>query len=147
MASLDLGDLVLDWNLRTKCCPRLKLVWHIGPTRDTSPEDRVIKPPPYYESTGRMDVVMDLQADKQVPLSIEYTDELGNVVETPSGATTVFTVDDPTIINLTDNGDGTATAAAVGPLGTANVHVEATANGATLTGDLQMVVVAGLLYT
>lgn len=144
MASFDLGDLVLDWNLRVKCCPRLKLIWHIGPPRDTSPEDRVIKPPPYSISTGRIDVRMDLMADQQVPLSVEYTDEVGNPVATPADASVVYTVDDPTIINLTDNGDGTATAAAVGTLGTANVHVEATANGETLTGDLQIVVVAGL---
>lgn len=45
---------------------------------------------------------------------------------------------------VTDYGDGTATAAAVGTLGTATVHVEATADGVTLTGDLAIVVVAGL---
>lgn len=87
---------------------------------------------------------MDLQADKKVALSVAYTDEVGNPTTAPDGATVAYTVDDPTIINLTDNGDGTAEAAAVGTLGTANVHVEATFNGTTLTGDLQIVVVAGL---
>jgi hypothetical protein len=87
---------------------------------------------------------MDLQADKKVALSVEYTDEVGNPTEAPAGATVTYTVDDPTIINLTDNGDGTAEAAATGTLGTANVHVEAVAGGQTLTGDLQLVVVAGL---
>jgi hypothetical protein len=145
MASIDLGDLVLDWGFRVKCCPRLKLVWHIGPTFDTGPEDRVIKPPPYSQPTGRIDVVMDLQADQQVPLSLTYTDEVGNPLPTPTGATVTYTVDDPTIINLTDNGDGTAVAAAVGTLGSATVHVEATVDGGTpLTGDLLLVVVAGL---
>lgn len=48
----------------------------------------------------------------------------------------------PSIINLTDNGDGTAVAAAVGVLGTANVHGEAT-GPVTASGDLQIVVVAG----
>jgi hypothetical protein len=144
MPSLDLGDSVLEWNLRNKCCQRLKLVWHIGPTADTGPEDRIIKPPPYHQPTGRVDLIMDLLADQQVPLSVEYTDEVGNPVPTPAGATVVYTVDDPTIINLTDNGDGTAIAAATGTLGTANVHAEATANGVTLTGDLQLVVVPGL---
>jgi hypothetical protein len=144
MPSLDLGDSVLEWNLRNKCCQRLKLVWHIGPTADTGPEDRLIKPPPYFQSTGRVDLIMDLLADQQVPLSVAYTDEVGNTVPTPAGATVVYTVDDPTIINLTDNGDGTAVAAATGTLGTATVHAEATANGVTLTGDLQLVVVPGL---
>lgn len=86
---------------------------------------------------------MDLQADKKVGLSVEFTDEVGNTVPTPTGETVVYTVDDPSIINLTDNGDGTATAAATGVLGTANVHVDATGPLAA-TGDLQIVVVAGL---
>lgn len=87
---------------------------------------------------------MDLQADMQVPLSLQFTDEVGNPVPPPSGTAVAYTVDDPTLINLTDNGDGTAVAAAVGPLGTANVHVDVTWNGFTVSGDLQIVVVAGL---
>lgn len=87
---------------------------------------------------------MDLMADQQVPLSVEFTDEVGNPVATPADAAATFTVDDPTLINLTDNGDGTATAAAVGPLGTATVHVVATLDGQEVTGDLAIVVVAGL---
>ena len=85
---------------------------------------------------------MDLQADKKVALSVEFTDEVGNVVPTPVGETVVYTVDDATIIALTDNGDGTASAAATGVLGTANVHVDASGPVAA-TGDLQLVVVAG----
>lgn len=128
--------------------PRNRLLWHIGPALDTTPEDRVPGPAPVYKCPRKVDLIMDLQADKKVPLSVEYTDEVGNPVETPAGASTIFTVDDPTIINLTDNGDGTAEAAATGTLGTANVHVESTAdlgNGPeTFSGDLQLVVVAGL---
>jgi hypothetical protein len=139
----DLGDLWLDWSIRSKCCQRLKVVWHIGHPVDTDPSDRVVKGPPYHQSTGRIDLIMDLQADKKVPLSLSYTDEVGNPTETPVGATATYTVDDPTIINLTDNGDGTAEAAATGTLGTANVHVEATADGTPFTGDLQIVVVTG----
>jgi len=109
----------------------------------------VIKPPPYSQPTGKVDVRMDLQADKKVALSVEYTDEVGNPVSAPAGATAVYTVDDPTIINLTDNGDGTAEAAATGTLGTANVHLDVTfndeaGNPVTVSGDLQLVVVAGL---
>lgn len=87
---------------------------------------------------------MDLAADQQVPLSAEFTDEVGNPTTSPTGAVVTYTVDDPTVINLTDAGDGTANAAATGTLGTANVHVEATWDGQTVTGDLQIVVVAGL---
>jgi hypothetical protein len=85
---------------------------------------------------------MDLQADKKVALSVAFTDEVGNSVPSPVGETVVYTVDDPSIIALTDNGDGTASAAATGVLGTANVHVEAT-GPVEATGDLQIVVVAG----
>lgn len=87
---------------------------------------------------------MDLGADQQVPLTVEWTDEVGNPVETPEGVGYAWLVDDPTIINLTDNGNGSATAAATGTLGTANVTLTATVNGAELTGTLNIVVVAGL---
>lgn len=85
---------------------------------------------------------MDLQADKKVTLTGGFKDEMGNPVPLPAGETVVYTVDDPSIINLTDNGDGTAVAAAVGVLGTANVHGEAT-GPVNASGDLQIVVVAG----
>lgn len=143
MPTWDLGDLVVDWNLRTKCCPRLRFVLHVGHPVDTDESDRVIKGPPYHQFTGRIDLAMDLQADKQVTLTGTYTDEVGNPTTTPVGAAVTYTVDDPTVINLTDNGDGTAVAAATGTLGTANVHAEATVNGTTLTADLQIVVVTG----
>ena len=143
MPQWDLGDMVLDWNVRSKCCGRLKLVWRIGHPVDTDPSDRVINGPPYNQPTGKVDVIVDLQADKKVSLSLEYTDEVGNPTGNPVDAAATYTVDDPTIINLTDNGDGTATAAATGTLGTANVHVDVTVNGTTLSGDLQIVVVAG----
>lgn len=119
------------------------MVWHIGPTVDSTEEDRVAGPPPESKPPRKADVIMDLQADKKVGLSTEFTDEVGNAVPTPDGETVTYTVDDPSIINLTDNGDGTATAAATGALGTANVHVDA-AGPVAATGDLQIVVVAGL---
>ena len=143
MPSLDLGDSVLEWNLRNKCCQRFRLVLHIGHPVETEESDRVIQGPPYHQSTGRIDFVMDLQADKKVTLTGTYTDEVGNPTDDPVGAAVTYTVDDPTIINLTDNGDGSAVAAATGTLGTANVHAEATVGGTTLTADLQIVVVAG----
>lgn len=143
---VDLGDVVAVFNLRVKnrCCPQPRLVWHLGVPYDTTDADRVIKPPPYATSPGKADLIMDLQADKQVPLSLQFTDEVGNPVDAPASFSATYTVDDPTIINLTDNGDGTAVAAAVGALGTANVHVDASFDGTTISGDLQIVVVAGL---
>jgi hypothetical protein len=121
-------------------------VWHVGVPRPTEPSDRVVRMDHQAPATGRIDAVMDLAADMQTTLTLEYTDEVGNPTDSPpvtGGA--VFTVDDPTIINLTDNGDGSAVAAAVGPLGTATVHVDVTLDGgATVSGDLQINVVPGL---
>lgn len=150
MLRIPFGDAVLVAGLEIPGLhPRtLQVKFHLGATADTTEADRVIKPPPYNQATGRIDLVMDLLADKKVPLSLEWTDEVGNPTSAPASFTAAYTVDDPTIINLTDNGDGTAVAAATGTLGTANVHLEATftEDGAdkTATGDLQLVVVAGL---
>lgn len=140
----DLGDVVAFFELRVKGLRRYKIAIHVGVPTDTSPEDRVIQSPPYFTGIPEVSVIMDLQADKKVPLSLEWTDEMGNPVPAPAGFSATYTVDDPSVISLTDNGDGTAVAAAVGVLGTANVHVVASFDGVTLSGDLQIVVVAGL---
>lgn len=141
----DYGDLlhVERWVVKGR---RLHFHLHIGPVGDRviSPDEtvtvRVTSPAP----TGRTDPSMDLKADQQVTLSGAWTDEVGNPVPTPTDATVVYTVDDPAIINLTDNQDGTAIAASTGTLGTANVHAVANAPGLPeATGDLQLVVVAG----
>lgn len=127
------------------CCDRkscVDLAWHVGAPAETTEADRVAGPPPTDKPLRKADVIVDLQADKKVALSVEFTDEVGNPVPAPAGETIAYTVDDPSIINLTDNGDGTASAAATGVLGTANVHVEAT-GPLPATGDLQLVVVAG----
>ncbi len=139
----DYGDLLYheEWVLKGA---RINWVWHIGPPSDTKPDDRPQASSGPSHTTGRMDVSMDLQADKKVTLSASYTDEVGNPTGTPDGATVTYTVDDNSIITLTDNGDGTAVAAATGTLGQATVHGEATFDGNTVTGDLLIVVVAGL---
>jgi hypothetical protein len=111
----------------------------------TTPADRTIKPPPYHNSsTGKVDVHMDLQADKKVTATAAWTDEVGNATATPADASVVFTVTDPTIIDLTDNGDGTCVVSATGTLGSATVHMEATSAGKTVSGDALVTVVAGL---
>lgn len=139
----DFGDLlhVEQWLVKGK---RPGLRWHVGVPRKTTASDR-FDSGGAIPATGRIDLIMDLQADKKVTLSLEWTDEMGNPTEAPAGASATFTVDDSSIINLTDNGDGTAVAAAVGVLGSATVHVDATAPGvAPVSGDLLLVVVAGL---
>jgi hypothetical protein len=147
MARLDLGDAILELRLLLRG-KRLRLVWHIGPVRKSTTDQRQVKFTNWLVAArpaGRIDTTMDLMADKQVSLSLEFTDEMGNPVnEVPGSISATYTIDNPTILNLTDNGDGTAVVAAVGTLGTANVHVAVVANGQQLSGDLGVTVVAGL---
>lgn len=142
----DYGDLlhVERWIVKGL---RLHFHLHIGPVDPLSepPIDIVVVSLVSPAPTGRTNPSMDLRADQQVALSGGWTDEVGNPVPAPPQFTVVYTVDDPTIINLTDNNNGTAVAAATGVLGTANVHAEANTPGLpTMTADLQIVVVAGL---
>jgi hypothetical protein len=138
-----LGDLVRDerWLLAGRF-PILNWAWRIGP-----PSDNPLPGPrpgtPTAPATGRLDAIMDLKADQQTTLSGEYTDEVGNPVAAPADAAVTYTVDDATVLNLVDNGDGTAVAAATGTLGQATVHAEAAFGGRTATGDLLVVVVPG----
>jgi hypothetical protein len=141
---IDLGDVVAHFDLRVKGRQRRRFTLCVGPPRDSTAADRAVKGPPYATTTERTGLIMDLQADKKIPLSLEWTDEIGNPTTAPAGATVTYTVDDPTILNVVDNGDGTAEVAATGTLGAATVHVEATADGTTVTGDLAVNVVAGL---
>jgi hypothetical protein len=87
---------------------------------------------------------MDLAADMKVTAELEWTDEVGNPTGTPADATATWSVDDSSVIALTDHGDGSAEFAAVGPLGTATVTVSASAGGKTFTGSDVINVVAGL---
>lgn len=87
---------------------------------------------------------MDLQVDKKMTVALGWTDELENPVEAPPGAVTVFSVSDPTVLALTDNGDGTGEFAAVGVIGSSNLHSHTTVDGGDpITGDETINVVAG----
>jgi hypothetical protein len=144
---IDLGDVVASFNLRVKGMRGHSFRWHIGPALDVDPQDRhrpQQRRSPLPASNPRKDLIMDLQSDKKVTATAEWTDENGNPTETPADAQCTYTVDDASVIDLTDNGDGSAVIAATGNLGTANVHVEARSGDQTLTGDLQVNVVAGL---
>lgn len=143
-AVTDRGDL-LEVNALLIKGKRPYFVWRVGAPRNTTAADRV-RPPaplPLYMRYPGVDVAMDLKADQQVPLSLAWQDEIGNPASPPAGATVDFSVDDSNIINLTDNGDGTANAAATGVIGAATVHCEVNANGRTVTGDLLLTVVPG----
>ncbi len=142
---IDLGDVVAHINLEVPGLRRYHFRWHVGPALDTTPADRIPSGPGTPRQTRKVDLIMDLQADKKVSLSLQWTDEVGNPTGAPAdGGSATYSVDNADVIALTDNGDGTAVAAATGTLGEANVTVSATAGGRTLTGQLQLVVVAGL---
>lgn len=142
---IDFGDVIAHINLEVPGLRHYHMIIHVGPALDTTAEDRISHTPGTPRSTPRkVDLIMDLMADKKVTLSPEWTDEVGNPVAAPSDASVTYTVDDSSVIALTDNGDGTAVAAATGTLGTANVHADGSGGGVTATGDLQIVVVAGL---
>ena len=126
----------------------LHLVWTVGAVRDTTPADRTAGLPPVYKyPPGKVDLHMDLQADKKVALSISAEDEIGNPAT--FDGTFAFSVDDSSIVALTDNGDGTAEAAATGALGVATVTATATKTDGTTGGQgvLAFQVVAGDVAT
>lgn len=141
---LDLGDVQLDIIARVPGLRRYGIRWHVGAPRDTTAADRIITGPPYGPTPRKVDFSMDLMADKQVDVDVQWTDEVGNPVDAPDGVTVTYTTDNPAVLALTDHGDGTATLAATGTLGQANVHLVANLNGQEFTGDAQVNVVAGL---
>jgi len=154
--NIDLGDATLSIRLRVN---RLgyRVAWRIGAIRDTIHADREIQFPKtmsfiskkqqWLESAShneRAVLFMDLQADKKVELSAQWTDEVGNPVNAPDGVTASYDVDDPTIVNIIEE-EGKVWAAATGTLGTATVHGDfTTPEGKNLTGDLTINVVTGL---
>lgn len=89
----------------------------------------------------------DLHADKEIDLAVGAKDEMGNPTAfDPTLYSIAYTDEDPDgVLNLTDNGDGTAVAAAVGGLGTATVTatLTRTSDGSVATGVLAIQVIAG----
>lgn len=141
---IDLGDLI---EVRATLIKgkRPHFVWRIGAPQETTAADRArpAAPSTLFMRYPGADAEMDLKADQQVPLSLGWRDEVGNPATPPTDATVEFVVDDANIINLTDNGDGTANAAATGTLGNATVHGQIDANGRIISGDLLITVVPG----
>lgn len=144
---LDLGDVVIEVNAIAKHRP--KAVWHLGKITRSNPADRVPGPSTPRTSLDRMDLFMDLQADKALELTAPtLTDEMENEVPAVPGTVHAYSVDRGDLINLTDNGDGTGSAATTGTLGNAVLHLSSLvpmSDGSTkeFTGDLLLSVVPG----
>lgn len=144
MPEFDLGDVAIQFGVRVKGLRTPQVRWKIGVPVDSTEAERARGSQRVAPYEGRVDLVMDLQSDKKVALEIQFTDENGNAVSKPEDATVTYTGDNADVLTVNDNGDGTAEVVPVGPLGTANVHADIQTGGKTLTGDMQVNVVAGL---
>lgn len=140
----DMGDVIIhtEWLIKGR---HLRLVFHTGAQLDVPASQRPAPVARTHTTTPeRIDLIMDLGADKKVTLSATTTDELGHTVPAPEGTTVAWSVDNTEVISLTTNEDGTAVAAATGELGNAVVSVAVEfPNGTSTTGDLLISVVPG----
>lgn len=143
---IDLGDVTLSLNVRVKGIrPVARLIWRVGPFSDTTPAERTPGPAPTYKSPpGKVDIYMDLKADQRVSFALQAQDEAGNAVPLGDGTSVSFNVDDPSILTLVDNGDGSGSVTATGTLGLATLTGLVTfGDGRTATGVAAVQVVAG----
>jgi hypothetical protein len=122
----DLGDVFEQRRLIVKG-RRVGFQLHDGPEDETLPADRVPNSTPAVPlSTGRITTVRDLREDKMFTRTYSPVDEFGQ--PTTFDGTMAFTTANPELINVTDNGDGSANIAAVGggALGAAGLTFTAT---------------------
>ncbi len=121
--------------------------WRIGPV---SPRPRTVVVPPQPRRTSMVaaesEITVQLTADQQVSLSISGEDRYGNSVDITGD--TVWTSSDPSIVTVTQAqfDPASATASAVGPLGTVAITVtnDFDADGTPdFQGSLAIDVVAG----
>lgn len=156
---IDLGDLTLSIDIEVPGLHRRQVAIRMGVPRNSSEEFREAMRRWRSDPTSRMfrggyslaptrirrkvGPFVDLKADQEVDLTLVWTDEMGNPTTEPADAQSTWTVDDTSVIALTQGETGVV-ASATGQLGTANVHVEVTRpDHEPVTGDLQIVVVAG----
>lgn len=140
----DEGDTLLQVRRLVKG-RRFTVFFHDGAPVDTLPADRVPG-----GSTGpaprKAERMTDLHADKKFTRTATLGDEFGNPTTTGAASQT-YVSDNPAVVNVTDNGDGSAVIAAVGGagnLGVANVTYTATLDsGATLERVDAINVIAG----
>jgi hypothetical protein len=115
---------------------------------DTLPSDRVPNSTTAVPTTGRISTVRDLGEDKKFTRTYAAVDEFGVPASSPFVGTQAFTTANPELLNVTDNGDGSAVIAAVGggALGAAGLTFTATPDGggAPVVIEDTINVVAGL---
>jgi hypothetical protein len=96
------------------------IIWHwrLGPVRAKT---YTPFPSKFTSQFTPSEVTMQLTADQQVELSISGEDRYGNQVDLSGDV--VWLSSDESIIQVTNESNTTATAVAVGPIGTASVTV------------------------
>lgn len=127
---VDEGDTILQTRRLVKGRrPHFQL--HDGAERDTTPADRVPNSTPAVPTTGRIQTVRDLGQDKKFTRTYGPVDEFGTPASAPFVGTQTFSTANPELLNVTDNGDGSAVIAAVGggALGPAGLTFTATPDG------------------
>lgn len=110
----DEGDTVLQVRRLVKG-RRVGFQLHDGTERDTVPADRIPNSTPAVPtSPERINTVRDLAEDKKFTRTYAPVDEFGVPSVDPFDGTQAFTTANPELLNVTDNGDGSAVIAAVG---------------------------------
>lgn len=140
----DLGDVVASFNLRVKGRQRHGIRLRNGVPEPTTPEERSSASGHAHAAQEGKGPIVDLAADHKIPVSVQWTDEVGNPTGAPLDASVTYTSSDTSVLTVNDFGDGTAEAVATGTLGSAVLSVSASADGETLTGEETVNVVAGL---
>jgi hypothetical protein len=144
---LDFGDVRLNIELCVPGLQRYRVRRHYGaPRKRTAAAKGQSRPNTYSRDVRPTEgmVIMDLAADMELDVRTAWTDEVGNPAPTPGDASVTWSTDNPAVLDVVDNGDGTAVVGATGVLGSAHVRVEATTAGRTVTGEEEINVVAGL---
>lgn len=142
---LNFGDVIAVLELRVPGLARRRATRHYGVPRKRS---RVADVRPQQQHTCRtvrpeFGVIMDLKADQEVDVRTIWTDEPGNPAEAPPGATVTWETDAPDVVDVIDNGDGTAVIGATGQLGQAHVRVTVVVDGKPTVGEDVVNVVTG----
>lgn len=118
--------------------------WFLGPVRDLADAPDVVEQHHHHHPRmeGPPDMSFTLKDNQEVNFAVAGTDSRGN--PTSLTGTPAFSVSDPAILALTDNGDGSGSVAAVGPTGSAILSVtDAETNGKQFIGSIGVDVVAG----
>jgi galactose mutarotase-like enzyme len=101
---------------------RQSLIWKLGPVNTIVPQRQTVHHHHHrYPRKGSISVSFTLKDNQEATFQLVGTDAGGN--DTPFTGTPKFSVDDPSILTLVDNGDGKGTVSAAGKVGTGTLSV------------------------